>query len=105
MATITSINPANGQTLARFETLDQEAIDAALDRAVAAQRAWGESPVEARSAMLRELAKALRDDAETHAALITAEMGKPLAEAKEIEERRVGKECLRLCRSRWSPDQ
>ena len=21
----------------------------------------------------------------------------------EIEERRVGKECLRLCRSRWSP--
>ena len=22
---------------------------------------------------------------------------------KQIEERRVGKECLRLCRSRWSP--
>ena len=26
--------------------------------------------------------------------------GLPVA---EIEERRVGKECLRLCRSRWSP--
>ena len=23
--------------------------------------------------------------------------------ADQIEERRVGKECLRLCRSRWSP--
>ena len=23
---------------------------------------------------------------------------------EKIEERRVGKECLRLCRSRWSPD-
>ena len=22
---------------------------------------------------------------------------------EQIEERRVGKECLRLCRSRWSP--
>ncbi len=86
MATITSINPATGQTLASFETLDQGAIDAALDRAAAAQRAWGVSPVEARQAMLRSLAKALRDGSETHAALITAEMGKPLAEAKaEIE--------------------
>ena len=56
MATITSINPANGQTLARFETLDPAAIDAALDRAVAAQRAWGMSPVDARQAMLRRLA-------------------------------------------------
>ena len=26
-----------------------------------------------------------------------------LTKSTEIEERRVGKECLRLCRSRWSP--
>jgi succinate-semialdehyde dehydrogenase/glutarate-semialdehyde dehydrogenase len=86
MATITSINPATAETLASFETLDPAAIDAALDRAVAAQRAWGASPVEARQAILLKLAKALRDGSETYAGLITAEMGKPLAEARaEIE--------------------
>ena len=27
----------------------------------------------------------------------------PITEVDEIGRRRVGKECLRLCRSRWSP--
>jgi succinate-semialdehyde dehydrogenase/glutarate-semialdehyde dehydrogenase len=86
MATITSINPATGQSLASFETLNQDDIDAALEKAVAAQRAWAQQPVETRQAMLRKLAKTLRDSAATHAALITAEMGKPMAEAlAEIE--------------------
>ncbi len=86
MATITSINPATGQTLARFETLAAPAIHVALDRAVDAQRSWRDQPLPARQAMLRDLAKALRDTIDANAALITAEMGKPLAEAKaEIE--------------------
>jgi succinate-semialdehyde dehydrogenase/glutarate-semialdehyde dehydrogenase len=86
MATITSINPATGLTLATFETLPNTAIEAALDRAVAAQRAWSVQPVEERPAVLRSLARTLRGSAATYAALITAEMGKPLAEAlAEIE--------------------
>lgn len=86
MATITSINPADGQTLARFDTLNDAAVDTALDRAVSAQRAWSAQPIEARQAILRSLAAALRETAEANAALITAEMGKPLAEARlEIE--------------------
>ena len=32
-----------------------------------------------------------------------AMMGTMLKGEKRSEERRVGKECLRLCRSRWSP--
>ena len=32
-----------------------------------------------------------------------AEPGPPRASGTRSEERRVGKECLRLCRSRWSP--
>ena len=32
-----------------------------------------------------------------------AEANKAFAHYKRSEERRVGKECLRLCRSRWSP--
>jgi succinate-semialdehyde dehydrogenase/glutarate-semialdehyde dehydrogenase len=86
MAKITSINPATGQVLANFDTLEIAAIGAALDRAVTAQRSWSAQPVAARQAMLRSLAKALRDSMEGNAALITAEMGKPLAEARqEIE--------------------
>jgi hypothetical protein len=41
--------------------------------------------------------------AKAHAALATISDGKnPRAQARS-EERRVGKECRRLCRSRWSP--
>ncbi|MBS0341908.1 MAG: aldehyde dehydrogenase, partial [Proteobacteria bacterium] len=35
-----SINPANGQTLAIFEEMQEGAVDAALDRARQAQRSW-----------------------------------------------------------------
>jgi putative copper resistance protein D len=36
-------------------------------------------------------------------ALVAAMMGTSLWAADRSEERRVGKECRRLCRSRWSP--
>ena len=86
MAKITSVNPATGQILKTFDTLDAAALDAALDRAAAAQRAWSVQPVAARQAVLRRLARTLRADAGALAALITAEMGKPLEEARqEIE--------------------
>ena len=34
---------------------------------------------------------------------VTQKVGDSLNVAFRSEERRVGKECLRLCRSRWSP--
>ena len=37
-----------------------------------------------------------------HGSPFTPEAAREAAEARS-EERRVGKECLRLCRSRWSP--
>ncbi|GAA3598251.1 NAD-dependent succinate-semialdehyde dehydrogenase [Agrococcus terreus] len=83
---ITSINPANGEILATFDAHTPEAVDAALDAAVAAQREWRRSNDDERSALLRSIAAILRRDAEQHARLITLEMGKPLAEARaEIE--------------------
>ena len=39
----------------------------------------------------------------TTAEMIEAIKELSVLELNEIEERRVGKECLRLCRSRWSP--
>src|SRR3546814_12060152 len=46
-----------------------------------------------------ELLQRLREHALTHAVHFAAQR----TEAKRSEERRVGKECVSTCRSRWSP--
>jgi phosphoribosyl-ATP pyrophosphohydrolase len=38
-----------------------------------------------------------------HLTVLLAAADVPLADVMRSEERRVGKECRRLCRSRWSP--
>ena len=50
---------------------------------------------------IAHIAKKLPDDVEEKIKELAADEKNPLA--KRSEERRVGKECLRLCRSRWSP--
>ena len=50
---------------------------------------------------LSELVKAMEDKFGVSAAAPVAVAAAPAA--GRSEERRVGKECLRLCRSRWSP--
>lgn len=81
-----AINPATGEPIAEFDLHDDAAIDAALDRAVAAQRAWRWSTHGERRALLQRLAAGFRRERDTLAALITLEMGKPVAEARaEVE--------------------
>jgi succinate-semialdehyde dehydrogenase/glutarate-semialdehyde dehydrogenase len=81
-----SVNPATGETLARFERDTPETVDRALTAASTAQAAWCEQPITQRVELLRRLAVVLRRNARDYARLITLEMGKPLAEAEgEIE--------------------
>jgi acyl-CoA reductase-like NAD-dependent aldehyde dehydrogenase len=80
--TTESVNPATGELLARYRSDDGSAIDAALARAHETQRRWRWSSFETRAAVLRALAVALRKRREQAAALITAEMGKTLTEAR-----------------------
>ncbi|HET6970627.1 MAG TPA: NAD-dependent succinate-semialdehyde dehydrogenase [Phenylobacterium sp.] len=83
---IASVNPATGEEISRFEPHSARDVDAALAAAAAAQAAWGARPVAARLPLLRRLAETLRAGRDRYARLITAEMGKPLAEAQaEIE--------------------
>jgi succinate-semialdehyde dehydrogenase/glutarate-semialdehyde dehydrogenase len=83
---IHSINPFNEQTLATFEEQDDAAIDAVLQRAQQAQRAWRRTSIAERQALLKRLAAVLREGKAEYAALITAEMGKPIVEAEaEVE--------------------
>ncbi|MGI6873335.1 NAD-dependent succinate-semialdehyde dehydrogenase [Amycolatopsis sp. 3B14] len=83
---IVSTDPATGAELARFTPHTAAEVDAALDRAVAAQREWRVRPITERVELLRAIARVLRDGKEKYARLITAEMGKPVTEAEaEIE--------------------
>ncbi|WP_406693294.1 NAD-dependent succinate-semialdehyde dehydrogenase [Saccharopolyspora sp. ID03-671] len=79
---IVSTNPATEAELARFEAHTGADVDAALDDAVAAQRDWRTRPIAERVELLRSIAAVLRAGRSGYARLITAEMGKPIAEAE-----------------------
>ncbi len=79
---ISSINPATEELLAEFEPWSDAQVDAAVDEVVAAQRAWRAMRVEDRAEPMRRAAALLRERAGRYGALITSEMGKPIAEAE-----------------------
>lgn len=83
---IVSINPANGKELARYDLHDDAFVDASLTAAAKAQKEWRKVPVEERVKLLTNMAKVLRANSAKYAAMITREMGKPIAESEaEIE--------------------
>ena len=77
-----SRNPATGEILASYPFDDAAGIERRLAQAEAGYRGWRETPVARRAAVLARLADTLEHDVEPLAALITAEMGKTLAEAR-----------------------
>ena len=83
---IVAINPATGAEIATFEPHDDTYVDRALSAAAKAQKTWRNVPVEERVTLLTSMARVLRAGKSRYAALITDEMGKPIAEAEaEIE--------------------
>lgn len=78
---IITVNPATGQELDRYTPWDDARIEQALVEGSAAATAWGRQSLEVRVAAVRRLAATLRAERHAFAALITAEMGKPLGEA------------------------
>ncbi|APZ92274.1 NAD-dependent succinate-semialdehyde dehydrogenase [Fuerstiella marisgermanici] len=80
---ITSINPATGETLKTYEPLTKEQT---MDKVAAAQKAfadWQETTFDHRKSILLTFAKALRERTDECAKLITVEMGKRIAEARK----------------------
>lgn len=81
-----SIDPATGRELAAFPELDEAGVEAALARAWDTRHAWRDGGLEVRAELMRSVAGVLRADKARFAALLTAEMGKPIVEAEgEIE--------------------
>ncbi|HKF78847.1 MAG TPA: NAD-dependent succinate-semialdehyde dehydrogenase [Candidatus Dormibacteraeota bacterium] len=83
---IVSVNPATEQELARFEEHGWAQVDRALQRAWEARTRWRDTPASLRAVRFAEVAACLRHDKPRLAALLTAEMGKPIVEAEaEVE--------------------
>ncbi|TCL71871.1 NAD-dependent succinate-semialdehyde dehydrogenase [Rhizobium sp. BK251] len=81
-STFDIINPATGEVLAVFPDMGATETRAAIDAAHAAQPAWATRPAKERAAILRKWFDLMVANADDLAAILTAEMGKPLAEAK-----------------------
>ena len=95
-STITTYNPATGAELRSYRAWTGEQIERAVAGGAAAAAAWGRAPLEIRVAAVRRIAEVLRRQKDTFAALITAEMGKPLGEAAgELEKSAVTARVLR----------
>lgn len=75
------VNPATGETLATYETITDDALEAAIAQADSAYRAWRDVPVAERAARIRRVAELHRERRDELAAIIVREMGKPLAAA------------------------
>jgi acyl-CoA reductase-like NAD-dependent aldehyde dehydrogenase len=89
-SSIATVDPASGAVLAEYEAFDDARIESALASAHAAAGSWAVTPLAERLELLAALAVTLRAGRDEYAALMTAEMGKPLAEAAgEIEKSAV----------------
>jgi succinate-semialdehyde dehydrogenase/glutarate-semialdehyde dehydrogenase len=93
MSTLSSINPATGETFARFEELTDGELEARLARAAERFRTWRRLPVTHRAALMARAAEVLEAQKERLGRTMTLEMGKTLKAAiGEVEK------CAWVCR-------
>lgn len=81
-ATFDVIDPATGDTIAEVADAGVVDAEAALTAAADAQASWAATPPRERSVVLRRAFELIVDRTEELARIITAEMGKPLADAR-----------------------
>lgn len=81
-ATFAVTNPSTGEKIANVADMSIADVSAAIDSAYHAQKAWAAQTGKERAAVLRKWHDLLVANADDLAAILTAEMGKPLAEAK-----------------------
>ncbi|MBO2463959.1 aldehyde dehydrogenase family protein [Actinomadura violacea] len=79
---VTTIDPTSGEPLAHHPHTTPDRLEAVLAGAVAAGRRMRAESAGDRADGLHAIATRLRRDADVHAALITAEMGKPIDQAR-----------------------
>ena len=78
---IITINPATEEPIAEYQAMTPLEIEGILQASRRDALSWKKVSLEDRSVLMRALAELMRQQKERHAALITLEMGKPLAQA------------------------
>ncbi|MBC9822528.1 aldehyde dehydrogenase family protein [Terrabacter sp. MAHUQ-38] len=79
---VETVDPTTGLALQAYPAMTAADIEAAVAQGAAAAEAWGRTPVAERLTAVSRLAEVLRERSEALAALVTREMGKPLAQAR-----------------------
>ena len=81
-ATFDVFNPSTGELLATLPDMGIEEAHGAIEAAAEAQVLWAAKPAKDRSAVLRRWHDLIVEHVDDLAAILTAEMGKPIAESK-----------------------
>lgn len=79
---IQSINPANGEVLRSFDALSDDALQQKMALAAATAKSYRETALDDRALWMRKLAVLIEQESGELAALMTQEMGKPIAAAR-----------------------
>ena len=82
MGVYTTTNPATGEAVKTFPEISDTELRELITRSEAAYRSWRTSSLEARRTVLARAAEIHRERADELAALLTLEMGKPIAQAQ-----------------------
>lgn len=86
MKTFQSINPANGEVLETHKGMSSGEVDHALLKARKAQPEWAAASFDERAKYFRAAAAQLREREDELSNMMTAEMGKPIAQSQsEVE--------------------
>ena len=86
MSTITTTNPATGESLATYKLHTDEEVQKAIAYADEAFGDWRKTSFKERTTLMKSAAKVLRRNKERYARTITLEMGKTLSSAEaEVE--------------------
>ncbi|MQB07930.1 NAD-dependent succinate-semialdehyde dehydrogenase [Agrobacterium tumefaciens] len=76
------LNPSTSEVLASLPSAGIDDIRTAIDLAQTAQKSWAKRAAKERSAIMRKYYDLVIENVEDLAVILTAEMGKPLAEAR-----------------------
>jgi acyl-CoA reductase-like NAD-dependent aldehyde dehydrogenase len=76
------INPATETVIHTFEEDGPDAIKEKYRRARSAQKPWADTPVTTRIGMMKKFREAVANQRERLAAILTSEVGKPIAQAR-----------------------
>jgi succinate-semialdehyde dehydrogenase/glutarate-semialdehyde dehydrogenase len=82
MTDYATVNPATGETVKEFETLDGQGVETALARVASGFNEWRRTSPTDRAAVLNRVAELYDERADELAALISLEMGKPVRQAQ-----------------------